>query len=197
MRDAIVEPLLIDLPEQIETERLILRPPRVGEGAMINAAIRESLAELSPWMPWATPAPTVEQTEANVRQAIAQTTARQDIRIHLHLKGDGTFIGGSGFHRIDWSVPKVEIGYWVRTRCAGKGYVTEAVVAMTRFAIDILKVNRVEIRTDERNLRSRRVAERAGFALEGILRNEAREGGEVRNTAIYAVVPATLSRAGA
>lgn len=188
MPAAIVEPLLIDLPEQIETPRLILRPPRAGEGAAINAAIRESLAELAPWMPWAREAPTVEETEANVRKAVAQTIARSDIRIHLHLRSDGTFVGGSGFHRIDWSVPKVEIGYWIRTSCAGRGYVTEAVVAMTRFALESLKVARVEVRCDERNLRSRRVAERANFQLEGILRNDAREADRVRNTAVYSVV---------
>jgi RimJ/RimL family protein N-acetyltransferase len=185
----IAEPLLIDLPEQIETERLILRPPRVGEGAVVNAGIRESLAELAPWMPWAKQAPTVDDTEANLRKAIAQTLTRADIRIHLHLKTDGTFVGGSGFHRIDWSVPKVEIGYWIRTSMAGRGYVTEAVTAMTRFAIDALKVARVEIRTDEKNLRSRRVAERAGFEHEGTLRNESRESGELRSTAIYSVIP--------
>jgi RimJ/RimL family protein N-acetyltransferase len=188
--EAIAEPLLIDLPEHIETERLILRPPRVSEGAAINAAIRESLAELAPWMPWAKEAPTVEETEANVRKAIAHTLTRADIRIHLHLKSDGTFIGGSGFHRIDWSVPKVEIGYWVRTSFAGRGYVTEAVVAMTRFAIDVLKVARVEIRCAEKNLPSRRVAERAGFQLEGTLRHHARECGQLRDTAVYSIIPA-------
>ena len=60
------------MTEQIETERLILRPPRFGEGAEINAAIRESLAELAPWMPWAREAPTVEQTEANLRSMLEQ-----------------------------------------------------------------------------------------------------------------------------
>ncbi len=33
----------------------------------------------------------------------------------LWRKSDGAYIGGSGLHRIDWSVPCVEIGYWLRT----------------------------------------------------------------------------------
>ena len=140
-------------------------------------------------MEWAKNAPTVEQTEANTRRAIARTLAREDIRIHLHLK-DGMFVGGSGFHRPDWSVPRVEIGYWIRTGLAGRGYMTEAVKAMKTFALDGLKVQRVEIRTDARNDRSRRVAERAGYVLEATLRNECRDAaGELRDTLVYAVVP--------
>ena len=70
---------------------------------------------------------------------------------------------------IEWSIPKFEIGYWLRTTLIGKGYMTEAVVALTKMAKETLKANRIEIRCDERNVRSRRVAERAGYRLEGIL----------------------------
>lgn len=187
---ATVNPLLIDLPEQIETQRLILRPPRVGEGAAVNAGILESLNELAPWMPWARTAPSVEDTEANIRNAIAKTLTREDIRIHLHLKSNGTFVGGSGLHRIDWSVPKFEIGYWIRTSMAGRGYVTEATDAISRFALETLKAQRVEIRCDAGNLRSQRVAERAGFQLEGTLRNQSRDpDGLLSDTMIYAIIP--------
>lgn len=49
---------------------------------------------------------------------------------------------------------------------------TEAVDAITNFAIHELQANRIEIRCDSRNIRSARVAERLGFNLEGILRKE-------------------------
>ena len=52
-----------------------------------------------------------------------------------------------------------------------------------------LKANRVEILCADRNERSWRVAERAGFPLEGILRNNCIENGELRDTRIYAKVP--------
>jgi RimJ/RimL family protein N-acetyltransferase len=137
-----VNPLLIDLPEQIETERLIVRPPRFGDGPAVNAAIRESIAELRPWMPWAQTEPTIEETEANLRNAVAKFAAREDLRLQLHLK-DGTFVGSSGLHRIDWTVPKFEIGYWVSTPFAGKGYVSEAVAAFARLAFETLRAARV------------------------------------------------------
>ena len=185
---AAVNPVLIDLPERIETERLIVRPPRFGDGPAVNAAIRESIAELRPWMPWAQTEPTVEQTEENMRRAVAKFAAREDLRLQFHLK-DGTFVGSSGLHRINWDVPKFEIGYWVRTSCAGRGYVTEAVAAIARLAFETLRAARVEIRCDEQNVRSRRVAERLGFAQEGTLRNQERDPrGELRNTVVYSKI---------
>ena len=87
---------------------------------------------------------------------------------------------------MDWSIPKFEIGYWCRAGFQGCGYVTEAVQAVTEAAFRILKANRVEIRCDARNLRSRRVAERAGYHLDARLKNDvvARDG-DLRTTLIF------------
>jgi ribosomal-protein-serine acetyltransferase len=108
----------------------------------------------------------------------------------LTLKENGMMIGGSGLHRIDWSIPKFEIGYWARTSHAGQGYITEAVNGITRFAFETLGAQRVEIRCDVKNERSAAVARRAGFALEGTLRQDARDhiSGGLRDTHIFAQV---------
>lgn len=182
-----VNPLLLEFPSVFDTERLTLRAPRAGDGAAVNEAIMESLAELSPWMPWAHPAPTVDDTEASVRKAAAQFISREDLRLQIYLKGTNTLVGSSGLHRIDWTVPRFEIGYWIRTACAGRGYVTEAVIGLTEFARDHLGAHRIEIRMDERNERSWRVAERAGYTLEARLRNERRAlDGTLTDGRIYA-----------
>ena len=92
-------------------------------------------------------------------------------------------------HRIDWSLRRFEIGYWRKTGCAGRGIVTEAVRALSRMAFDVLRARRVEIRVDNNNERSWKVAERAGFTLEAVLRFDAlTPGGEPRSTRVYARV---------
>jgi RimJ/RimL family protein N-acetyltransferase len=152
--------------------------------------VRESFAELAPWMAWPEEHRTVEDSEASVRRARARFVERTDLMLPLFLKGTGTLVGGSGLHRIDWAVPKFEIGYWCRTRFTGKGYVTEAVRGISAFALDLLGARRLEIRCDSRNLPSARVAERAGFRLEGELRNnELDTGGHLRNTLVYSMIP--------
>ncbi len=165
-------PILLDIPELFESERLTIRAPRWGDGPAVNEAIAESLAELRPWMPWAQEAPTVDATEANVRAARLHFLERTDLRLQLVHTASGRFVGGSGLHRIDWAVRKFEIGYWIRTSEAGRGYASEAVAAITAYAARELAAERVEIRCDSRNERSRRVAERNGFTLEGTLRSE-------------------------
>lgn len=184
-----MDPLLIDIPEQIVTDRLLIRGPRIGDGAIVNEAIAESIDELRPWMPWAQTLPTPDETEANIRRAMGRFTTREDLRLQVLLK-DGTFIAGSGLHRIDWAVPKFEIGYWLRTSCCGKGYMTEAVRAIASMAFEKLGANRVEIRCDNQNAKSWRLAERAEFPLEGIFRNDCVDhNGKPRDTRVYAKVP--------
>jgi len=181
-----MKPILRDFPEQFETERLLIRAPRVGDGRQMNEAVLESLEALRPWMPWAEKAPTVEDSEENIRRAVARFRTREDLRLQLYLK-DGTFAGGSGLHRIDWDVPKFEIGYWLRTSLCGRGYMTEAVSAITSFAFDTFGARRVEIITDARNERSWRVPERLQFPLEGLLKSHVRDHhGYLRDTRIYA-----------
>jgi len=182
-----MNPALLDFPESFDTERLTIRAPRLGDGAELNAAIRDSLAELKPWMPWAQALPSVEDSEVNIRKAVALFLTREDLRLLLFLKGTGTLVGSSGLHRIDWTVPRFEIGYWGRTPYAGRGLITEAVGGITAFAREKLGAHRVEIRLADANVRSWRVAERAGFGLEAVLRHDRRlPDGRLDHTRIYA-----------
>jgi len=179
-----------DIPDALETPRLILRPPRLEDVPEIYAAVRESLSELQPWMPWATPDYSLEGCELNTRGAIAHFITRESLRYHLHDKGTGEHIGNSGFPRLDWGVPKFEIGYWCRSSKVGQGYMSEAVRALTSLAMEGSEAARVEIRCDDLNERSWRVAERCGYGLEGVLHNDARrEDGSLRSTRVYARTP--------
>ena len=94
-------------------------------------------------------------------------------------------------HRTDWRVPKTEVGYWIRTSAAGNGYVTEGVHALVACAFEHLGAQRVGLVTGEENIPSRKVAQRCGFELEGVLRSVQRgPDGGLRNACIYARLPA-------
>ncbi|MGH2536409.1 MAG: GNAT family N-acetyltransferase [Candidatus Promineifilaceae bacterium] len=185
-----MDAILREFPDCFESERLTIRCPRPGDGPELNRAVLESWEELRQWMPWADKKPAVEESEANVRQAHLEFMARRDMRLSLFLKGSQTMVGSSGLHRISWEVPSFEIGYWVRTPYAGRGFITEAVAAISDFAFETLGARRVEIRCDARNERSAAVARRLHFALEARLRNESRHhlSGEVRDTLVFALI---------
>jgi RimJ/RimL family protein N-acetyltransferase len=164
----VTKPILRDFPESFETERLVVRAPLPGDGAEMCAAVSESLPELRPWLPWAHETPTPDGYEADVRAARARFLLREDLRFQLYLRSEpGTLVGSSGLHRIDWEAGRFEIGYWLRTGFAGRGYMTEAVRGLARFAFAELDANRLEIWCDSRNERSAAVARRVGFVHEG------------------------------
>jgi len=183
-------PILPDFPDHFETERLLLRAPRAGDGAVVNAAIQESFEELHRWMDWARHIPSIAESETHSREAAARFRAREELALWLFRKSDGMFVGASGLHSIDWSVPRFEIGYWLRTSLVGQGYMTEAVRGITRFTFDILYAARIEIRCDALNRRSAAVAKRAGYILEARLHHHRRNvQGELSDTLIFAKFP--------
>lgn len=144
-------------------------------------------------MPWAGAMPSVDESEAHCRRQQARFILREDFVLLMFVRGadggEGELVGGAGLHRIDWTLRKFEIGYWRKTGCERRGYVTEAVRALARLAFDSLAARRVEIRMDDNNAASWRVAERAGFTLEALLRfDSATPAGEPRSTRIYARV---------
>lgn len=183
-----ISPILIDFPESFETERLCIRAPQWGDGIQVNEAIHESIAELKPWLPFAKTLPTLEESESNARQHRLNFLACTDMILYITDKHTGDFIGSSGLHQIDWDARKFEIGYWLRTSCTGKGYMTEAVTGIAQFAIDHLQANRIEIRCDDRNTSSSQVAIRTGFTLEGTLRNHKMNDGQWVSTMTFAKV---------
>lgn len=185
-----MKPILRDFPDSFETERLLIRSPLPGDGPQLHAAVNESLEELNPWMGWTRHHQTVEGSEESARRGRVEFLERSDLRMHLFLKGTDTLVGSSGLHRIDWDVPKVEIGYWLRTPFTGRGYMTETVRGLTDFALREIGAKRIEIKCDKRNRRSVKVAERAGYILEAELQNDARSvSGDLRDTLIFATLP--------
>lgn len=182
-------PILLDIPDHFETERLLLRIPRPGDSLSMNDAIRDSLDNLKPWMPWAQTLPPVEETETLLRKAGAHFILREQFWWLLFRKSDGYFVGSSSLHHVDWSVPSFEIGYWVRANLEGQGYVTEAVNGLTNFCFNVLAAERIEIRCDALNQRSAAVARRAGYTQEAHLRHDSwAMNGDPRDTFVFAKI---------
>lgn len=179
--------LLLDIPQQLETERLFLRAPRPGDASMINNAVKESLDHLRPWMPWADHEPTLEETEDVTNHMAANFMRRESLTFRLLRRADERLIGACSLFQFDWDIPSGEIGYWVRGDMQGQGYVTEAVNRLSAFAFEALGLERIEIRCDARNSRSAAVAERAGYVLEARLRHHRRgTDGALADTLVYA-----------
>jgi RimJ/RimL family protein N-acetyltransferase len=184
-------PVLLDIPDHIATERLLVRAPRPGDGAVINVSVLETLEDLRRYpasMPWAMEDQPVEKSEDYVRHGAANWIIRADFPFIAFNRDSGEHVGNCGLHRFNWETRVFEIGWWCRRRFQGQGLITEAARAVTEFAFKHLGARRVWCGADEENERSWRLAERLGFELEGTLKSERCDPDGTRRTMrVYAM----------
>jgi RimJ/RimL family protein N-acetyltransferase len=188
----LIHPLLIDLPESVNTERLTIRCVRPGDGFRVHDAFVDSIDELRQFpasLRWALEAPSIDRFEAFCREGYANFIARRDFCFLLLLRGTDTMVGCCGLHRPNWTVPTIEIGWWGRTPYTGRGLITEGVAGLLDFGFAHLRVCRIAAFVDDLNEKSARVCERTGMQLEGVLRHESADpDGTLRNTRVYSKV---------
>ena len=152
------------MPEHIETERLVLRKPRLDDArAMFEGWTQDQ--EVTRYLTWR-PHAQIEQTEQFVQSCIDAWEGETRIPYVITLKDTDEVIG-----IIDPRIegPKVGIGYGAARAHWGNGYVPEATRAIIDWAFQQPSIYRVYATTDVENIASRRVLEKVGMQCEGIL----------------------------
>jgi RimJ/RimL family protein N-acetyltransferase len=164
------------IPERIETERLYLRPYRAGDGPMYYAVSRRNRAHLARYEAGniVMEIESEQDAEAIVRQLGNDWQAGKCFFMGAFDNETDAFVAQIYIGPVNWDVPEFALGYFVDVDCEGQGYVTEAARAALGFVFDHLGAHRVRLECDDTNLRSRRVAERCGFILEGHIRQNKR-----------------------
>ena len=79
-----MKPILLDLPMPITTPRLLLRPPQLGDGVVLNAAVLKSYDNIRHAMPWAKERPSLEESEEFVRQSAANWILKKNTLAGWH-----------------------------------------------------------------------------------------------------------------
>lgn len=182
-------PTAIEVPVPFLGRRVLVRPYEREDATAVREAVEESRETLKPWMPWWDTHKTIEESIDFCARSKAGWLLRESMNLGIWERESGRYLGGTGFHDPSWKVRKFEIGYWLRMSAEGRGYMTEAVKVLTRAAFEHFGANRLEIRCDVRNGRSKRVAERCGYTLEGTLRRDAlTTEGALRDTHVFGMV---------
>lgn len=125
------------------------------------AAVRESLPELKPWLPWATDDYDSAAALSYITRSVQGWAERTEFNYAIFTTV-GDLIGSIGLMtRVGPGA--LEIGYWMRTPWAGRGHMTAAVRVLARVALTLPGIERVVIRHDAANAASGAVAAKAGF----------------------------------
>jgi ribosomal-protein-alanine N-acetyltransferase len=80
-------------------------------------------------------------------------------------------LGSISLMRLEWEHARGEVGYWLAAQARGRGHITRAVRLICRWGFDSLALERIDLLAATGNTASQRVAERAGFTREGVLRS--------------------------
>jgi ribosomal-protein-serine acetyltransferase len=188
MKDQKMKPILLEIPEQFETERLLISNYQKGDGNEFYQLILSNCNHLQEELGETKALKTIEDAEEYVRIKRVAWLSRERLVPKIVEKTTGRMIGQL------WIEPKwdrmiFEIGYFVEEKSQGNGYVTEAVKKMIEFLFTGLDANKLEIHVKATNTRSIGVAKRCGFTKEAQLRERGRTNdGEIVDLEIYGLL---------
>jgi RimJ/RimL family protein N-acetyltransferase len=162
---------------ELTSKRLLLRAFRAEDAEAICAAVHESMDELLPWLSWVHPQYSIDDTRTFLEGRAAAFANDGEYAFAILERASGCFVGATGINQLDKASARANLGYWMRTSAAGRGYATEATLALARWAFSTLELTRIEIVAAVGNDASQRVAAKAGATRECVARNRLRVQG--------------------
>jgi [ribosomal protein S5]-alanine N-acetyltransferase len=169
---------MIDNQEEtiLTSADLLLRPYREEDTAAFYQLIQENKARLAPAFPGRIRlTKNLEECRRLLLQFKSDWLLGQVYAFGIWEKASNAYIGEISLKNFDRSVPKAEIGYYLDLQAEGKGYGTQMLRALVRFAFEALNLNKVFLRSAIDNSRSYSLAERCGFRREGLMLQDFRD----------------------
>jgi RimJ/RimL family protein N-acetyltransferase len=172
---------------EIRGAEVVLRPWRMEDVPAVTVACQDP--EIARWLSFVPQPYTEGDARFYVRDCMRATDERKPFAIADPETGDAI---GSIEMRIN-RMQTGHIGYWLAPEARGRGLTTDALRALSRWALQELGLGRVELVTDPDNIASQRVAENAGFTREGILRSIlVNRDGSRRDGVMFSLLPGEL-----
>jgi RimJ/RimL family protein N-acetyltransferase len=182
----------MDANIQLSDNIILLRRAGSTDLPQIIEAVQESLAELHPWLDWATNG----YDEAAAQRWLEHVELAWDHSSSFHFVIidiiSSQFTGICTLDGIDHQARRCNIGYWVRTSRAGQGMASRAVRLAATFAFQTLGLASAEIVIAAPNIASQRAAQKAGALFQGRLPKPVVVRTETHEAVLYVLKPANL-----
>jgi RimJ/RimL family protein N-acetyltransferase len=163
---------------------LVLRPWTEDDVLALVAGCNDP--EIAYWIPTIPHPYSVDDARAFVRGEV------RDDHDALAIELAGDVVGGIGLG-VNAHQYRGTIGYWMAATARGRGVCTRALRLLSRHALDDLGLQRLQLVADPDNVASQRVAEKAGFRREGVLRAHLRHpDGRIRDSGMVSLLPGDL-----
>jgi ribosomal-protein-serine acetyltransferase len=173
---------------------VLLRPYRLSDADEVYKAVQESLAELSPWLPFAHKDYSIKESRAWIKKRPEEWKKGTAYEFAIIDARDGSYLGGCGLNGVDKENRRANLGYWVRTSRMGQGVAPSATLLLAKWGFKEISLKRIEILVATGNTRSLRVAEKAGAQREGILRNRLLINDKAHDAVMHSLIPQDLAK---
>lgn len=156
----------------VKGQKVLLRPPQMGDHEEWAALRQESRDFLTPWEPvWPSDDLTRAAFRRRLRRYAEDQRTDQAYAFLIFRNTDNALLGGVTLANLRRGVAQAgSIGYWVGARYARQGVMSAAVRALLPFAFDSLRLHRLEAACIPTNAASVALLERTGFIREGYAR---------------------------
>jgi ribosomal-protein-serine acetyltransferase len=169
--------------------KILLRPYEKKDAVELHRIIVASSKEIWPWLPFAHEGYALKETKMWLKQGPEQWKAGMAHNMAICDAVTGEQIGGAGINEINPMNKCANLGYWVRSDRTGQGIAVTATRMLAKWGFEVLKLNRIEIHVAADNVRSLRVAEKAGAKREGIFRNKMLLDGQIHDSVMHSLIP--------
>jgi ribosomal-protein-serine acetyltransferase len=177
----------------LTSPRLELRSYNLADAEAVFEAIDETRLSLTHWVPDIGCRRTALEVQTGLAYLINSAAQQRDsVVLGIWERSSKRFLGEVGLYSIDYDRGVGEVGYWLRQRAWGNGYIAEAVRTLASNARAKIGVSALEAHIALENLPSRRVVERLGFHVAGHRPPAPHFDGEVGDVLIY-TLPASIA----
>ncbi|MEO9870176.1 GNAT family N-acetyltransferase [Ekhidna sp.] len=134
--------------------------------------------------------------EGWMTKRLEETERGDKMTYSVLLNETGQVIGATSYGHLDWVEQGIEIGWtWLGKKYIGSGINRHMKYLMLHHAFEIMDIERLELRTDEQNIRSRKAMEKIGAKYDGTLRNHrSTQGNRRRDTVVYSIIKSEWSQ---
>ena len=183
---------LLSVDTALLTKRVVVRRFRENDGEQLYDLLQDNRVYLEDAFPSTlNENSSKEKSEWYVRVRFAKWLLQEEYCFGVWDNDSAKLIGFIRLFRIDWHIPKSEVGFFIDRDFSSKGIMTEVLSVIIRFAFTQLKLEKISLRTAMDNYASQRLARKCGLRREGDLRSDFKKtSGEIIDVMVLGLTKA-------
>ncbi|MEX5938151.1 GNAT family N-acetyltransferase [Mammaliicoccus sciuri] len=148
--------------------------------------IENSREYLGEWLPFVKFTKEKKDSQEFIKSALKQFSENDGF--HCGIWYNNKLVGVIGLHYINWLNEKTSIGYYIDETYQNLGIITECTKFLIAYCFEELKLNRIEIQTSTKNIKSQKIPQKLGFKQEGILRQNEKLNNKYSDSYVFSLL---------